>query len=455
MSSQITFGGFNNIDFSSIISVLVQQQRAPILLAQEQQNDIELKLDSLGTLKSRIDAIKSNAQEVNSSLLFLSTTATSSDTTAFTASAGDGAAVGSYSVKVSFLAKAQSIVSTSTYGSLTDVVATGGSIVVDGQTISITESTTIQQLATKINETAGIGVTASVIDTGGGAYKLVVAGKDTGLTNAFTISGNALTGGSGVTFTDTDLDGTYGDSQADNVVNARDAELTINGLTITRASNTVDDALSGVTLNLLKEDSATTHTLTVARDTGSIVSAVQDFVTTYNDFASYVNAEYTIGETTEAPGPLAGEAVLRTVRSGVTSDLRSAVSVGGAYSYLAEVGITFDRSGNLVLDSSTLTDALNSNEADVQSLLQGTDSADGVFDKLVSTINSLTGTDGILYTTEANFNNSIDNLSDRISTLESQAEIYRQALVQQFAAVDQLMSQLNSFTTTLQGLQST
>lgn len=455
MSSQITFGGFNNIDFSSIISVLVQQQRAPILLAQEQQNDIELKLDSLGTLKSRIDAIKSKAQTVNSSLLFLSATATSSNTAVFTASAGDGAAVGSYSVKVNALAKAQSIVSTSTYTATTQVVATGGSIVVAGKTIAITGSTTIQQFADQINATSGITVTASVIDTGGGAYKLVVAGKNTGLSNAFTISGNALTGGSGVTFTDTDTDGTYGDSPADNTVNAQDSNLTINGLTITRASNTVDDALSGVTLILLKEDSATTHTLTVARDTGSIVSAVQDFVTTYNDFASYVNAEYTIGETTEAPGPLAGEAVLRTVRSGVTSDLRSAVSVGGAYSYLAEVGITFDRSGNLVLDSSTLTNALDSNEADVQSLLQGTDSADGVFDKLVSTINSLAGTDGILYTTEANFNDSIDNLSDRISTLESQAEIYRQALVQQFAAVDQLMSQLNSFTTTLQGLQST
>lgn len=455
MSSPITFSGFNNIDFNSIIDALVQAQRAPITLAQQQQNDIQNKLNSLGTLTSRVDAIKSSAQSLNSATLFLSTTATSSDTSVFTATSSDSASVANYSVKVSTLAKAQSIVSTSTYGSTSDVVATGGSIVVGGKTITISGSTTIQQLADQINGTAGITVNANVIDSGGGAFKLVIAGKSTGLANAFTISGNALTGGSGVAFTDTDSDGTYGDSAADNAVNAADASVTINGLTITRSSNTISDAITGVTLTLLKEDPATTHTMTVARDTASIVSQVQDFVTTYNDFASYINAEYTIGATTDVPGPLAGEAALRTTRSTITANLRDSVSVGGLYSYLSEVGITFDRDGNLELDTATLTEAINSNPADVEKLFQGTDSANGVFDNLVSTINSLTDTSGILTKTEDSFSNSIDSLTTQINDLEDQIDVFRQSLVQQFSAVDQLMSQLNSYTTMLQGLQST
>lgn len=455
MSSPITFGGFNNIDFTSIINALVTQRSATITLAQQQQNDIQSKLSSLNTLESRIDSVRSKAASANSSLLFLKTAATSSNTSVFTVSSNENAAVADYSIQVSKMAKAQSIVSSSTYGSASDVVATGGSIVVAGKTVTISGSTTLQQFANQINGTAGIGARATVVDTGGSAYKLVVTANSTGTSNAFTISGNALTGGSGVTFTDTDSDGTYGDSVEDNTVNAKNAEVYVNGLLITRSSNTINDAIAGVTLNLLKEDPGSTHTLNVKRDTASIVSALQDFASSYNDFASYVNAEYTIGATTDEPGPLAGEAVLRTARSSISQPLRESVSVGGTYSYLSEVGITFDRNGNLQVDSATLTNALNSKEADVQALLQGTLSANGVLDKLVSSIDSLTGSDGIVTKTTENFNNAIDTLSDQILDMNDALELYRQSLVQQFAAVDQLMSQLNSFTSTLQGLQST
>ncbi len=454
MSTPITLSGFNNIDFNSIITTLIQVQSQPITLAQQEQNSIQNKISSLKTFQTRIDSVKSKAQQVNSSLLFLGTTASSSATSVFTASSTESAPVANHTIRVNSLAASQTTVSSSTFGSVDDVVATGGSIVIGGKTITISESTTLQDFADQINSTSNIGVMASVVDTGNGAFKLVLNGKSSGTANAFTISSNNLTGGSGVAFTDTNHDGISGNTADDNTVNAKNSEVVIDGLTIQRATNTVTDALPGVTLSLLKEDSSNTHTLDVSRDTSSILSKVQDFISTYNDLASYVNAEYTIGTSTNEPGPLSGEAVLRTSMSVIRGNLRDEVGVGGTFSRLSEVGITFDQTGNLVLDSTKFSDSIDSNPADVQKLFQGTESTDGVFGKLVSSINSLTASDGIMTKTRENFDNSVNAFTTQILDLQQQIDVSRKALVQQFAAVDQLMSQYNSYTTMLTNLQS-
>src|SRR5690606_16105880 len=95
--------------------------------------------------------------------------------------------------------------------------------------------------------------TAAVVQTSPGVYKLVLTGKETGAENAFTITNN-LTGGNGLSFTDTDGDSVSGDSAADNTQTAIDAAFTVNGLSITSSSNTVTDAVPGVTLTLNEKD---------------------------------------------------------------------------------------------------------------------------------------------------------------------------------------------------------
>src|SRR5262249_3782140 len=144
-------------------------------------------------------------------------------------------------------------------------VATGGSITIGGKAVTITGSVTLQQLANAINATAGTGVTASVVQSGTTAFRLVLTGQQTGAGNAFTVT-NALTGGTGVTFTDTDGDGISGNSTADNAQQARDADFFVNNVEVISNSNTVTSAIPGVTLLLSRQDPTETVSINVSAD---------------------------------------------------------------------------------------------------------------------------------------------------------------------------------------------
>src|SRR5262249_35197347 len=149
------------------------------------------------------------------------------------AAVGSGAVAGRYEVVVNELARAQvTASSTSAPDADTTIVATGGSITIGSTVVSVTGPLTLAQVPSPINGTAGIPASAAVVQTSPGSFRLVLTGSQTGQANAFTIS-NALTGGTGVSFADSDGDGTSGDTAGDNVVQATDASLLINNLAVT------------------------------------------------------------------------------------------------------------------------------------------------------------------------------------------------------------------------------
>jgi hypothetical protein len=115
----------------------------------------------------------------------------------------------------------------------------------------------------------------------------VLTGRRTGTTGAFTIS-NALLGGMPPALADTNLDGISGDSATDNTQNASNAAFTVNGLSVTSASNAVADVVSGVTLSLLQKDPSTTVTVRVERDTSKAKDVLKKFINSYNDIMSFV-----------------------------------------------------------------------------------------------------------------------------------------------------------------------
>ena len=186
-------------------------------------------------------------------------------------SSSAGTIPGTYSVVVSELARAQSTASTTTFGASTDIVGTGGTLMLTPTTgsaipITLTGSTTLQQLTDQINAATGSPATASIVQSAPGSYQLVLTGANTGSANAFTIT-SSLTGGTGVAFKDTDGDGVSGNSAADNAQSAIDAAFTVNGLPVTSSSNSVTDVIPGVTLSLNRKDPATAVTVSVSRDT--------------------------------------------------------------------------------------------------------------------------------------------------------------------------------------------
>jgi flagellar hook-associated protein 2 len=366
-----------------------------------------------------------------------------------TASASATAVAGRYEVKVNQLARAQVTVSnTFAPDTNTTIVATGGSLTVGTEQISITGSVTLQQLAATINADANSPASASIIATEPGKYRLVLTSKDTGEANAFTIT-NQLTGGT-ITFADANNDNVSGDSASDNAVNATDASLLINNIAITSTTNTLDAAIPGVTLTLQQQDPTKTVVVSVDRDDESLANRIDAFVASYNDLVKFADAQATASNNGTV-GAIGRDSVLRGLRGSLRDALLGAHG-SGTLTRLAEVGLGFTRTGQLTLDRSALTAALNSNPAAVQSLFA--DASSGAFGAINSLVDHYTDAGGFLPDARTRLSDEIARVGRQMDDMSARLAIRKAALQQEFTAADQAMTQLNSQKSSLASFSS-
>ncbi len=154
------------------------------------------------------------------------------------------------------------------------------------------------------------------------------------------------------------------------IVAGEDAVVEVDGVQVTNSKNTIDSIISGVTLNLVKEDNATTITLNISRDTDAIKTKVKDFITKYNDIRTYINTQFKYDEKTNKPGGiLFGDGALSSVKSDLVSTLTESVwGINNQYSSFSLAGIATDKSGLLSLNDSIFTGLLKTNFSDVKNL---------------------------------------------------------------------------------------
>ncbi len=441
MGSPITFSGFNNIDFTTVLNALMQQESLPLTALQTKQATINAENGAYGVLATKLAALDSAASALSDSSTVTKYTPSSSDPSAVSVSTGAGALAGRYDVVVSQLARAQvTSASTTSPDADTTTVADAGVLTIGGVAVTISGAVTLQGLANQVNQTAGIGVSASVIQSAPGAFRLVLQSNDTGQANAFGVV-NGLTGGSGVSFLDTDGDGIAGNSDADNAVSAKDASLTVNNIAVTSTTNTLTGAIPGATLTLNQQDPAATIAVTVGRDDGDLTSRVSTFISAYNDLVAFSNSQRTA-----AAGGTAGTLARDPVLSGVLNQLRASLLTGyagGTYGHLAEIGISLDRTGLLTLDKDTFSSAAAAHPADVARLFTG-DANDGAFAAVHSLVAQYTQAGGFVSSAEAQLNDQLTRLSSSISDLQNRLALKRAALQREFTAADTAMAQLNS-----------
>ncbi len=141
----------------------------------------------------------------------------------------------------------------------------------------------------------------------------------------------------------------------------QDAKVTINGIVITRSSNTIDDVISGVTLDLSRIDSGESVDLTISRDTDSIKTSITDFTDAYNSIIEFINQEFTYNEDSESSGVLSGESTLSTIKSILQSTITNTINLlPSGSNALSLIGITSDVNGKLSLNDSDFMSAINS-----------------------------------------------------------------------------------------------
>jgi flagellar hook-associated protein 2 len=419
------------IDVTSAVNAAVTAARAPETAWENQQATLQSQSTALTQLQTDTTNIDNDVQALNSITGPLSSrTVTSSNTSIVTASAASGSSVGNHTVMVTSLASTASWASGSgKVASATTVLAAGSFTITDptGKSTPISTGTgtsTLNDVASTINSD-NLGVTASVITDANGA-RLAIVSNTSGTTGNFTVTA-----------------GTGGLSFAPAATGAN-ASLTVDGIQIASASNTVTGALPGVTLNLLNAGPGTNVSLAIAPDTSQASTAINQFVTDYNKAVSDLNTQFTFSGTSE--GVLASDSVVRSLQStlqGALDYTYAPASGTTTMSNLSSMGISVNNDGTLSADSSTLNNALQNNYNDVQSFFQGAalngfansmdqqltnflSPADGAFTVDLSSIS--TEYSG-LQTDVSNFEtNYITPLKAQLTSEYSQAEILLQQL---------------------------
>ncbi|MGI8671497.1 MAG: flagellar filament capping protein FliD [Luteitalea sp.] len=429
MGSPITFSGFNNIDFNSILAALSAQERIPVTQLETQQRELEKQREAFGTLATKLSAVESASRDLASSTAFTGRTASISNSAVAGVSASNGAAPGSYALVVNQLARAQvTATNGTTPDSDTTVVASGGTLTIGGVGVTLTGEVTLTGLADAINQTEAIGVTASVVRSGS-AYQLVLTGNETGNGQSFTLR-NALTGGTGLSYSGI------------NAQNARDAAFTVNNVAINSASNVVEHVIPGTTLTL-QQDSTTPVTVTITADLSSVEALVKSFTSAYNDLATFL-AEQAKAYANKDRNTIGGDPLVRQLRNSLSRVVGGEVATGGTYTSLAQVGLAFNRTGLLEFRNADLQKALSTDRAGVLALFQGAGTGAGAFDRVTTAISNYTAGGGLIPTAQTRLSNQLGKVANRIAELERRLAIRKEALHKEFIATDLAIAQLNA-----------
>ena len=353
------------INVPSLITSLSAAYQVPVTQLQNTVKTDQATLSAWGTLQGAVSSLQSTVSALQQISSLNNRVANLSNSAAVSASVSADAPLGTYTLSNMVLAQAQSLYSQDFASAANTSVGNGSLQIQVGSgavtTVTIDSSNnTLNGIAAAINA-AGAGVNAAVVYDGTG-YRLTVTSNDTGAANAFTISASG-TGSLSVLSYSAASSASSGMTLSQSALNA---SVTINGLPVTSASDTVSGAIPGVTLNLLQASGSTS--LTVANDTSSFVTAVQAMVTSFNTAMGTINNLTSLNSTATSggsgvtgPGPLIGDAGVTGLRSALLSIISSqgiADSSGSAYTSLGSVGINLAQDGTLVLDSASLSAAL-------------------------------------------------------------------------------------------------
>ncbi|WP_207004592.1 flagellar filament capping protein FliD [Trinickia mobilis] len=367
------------VPISQVLTGLMQVESIPLTQLQNQVTGVQTEISAYGQLNSALSTFQQSLWTLTQPTEFSSYTATSSNTAALTASAVIGVQAGTYTVNTTQLAQAQSL-ATAGQASLNTSLASGsGNSTVTfafgtqsggtftpnaaqpGGSITINSSNnTLAGLRDAINN-ASLGVTATIVNDGGTSpYHLVLTSNQTGANESMQIS---VQGDSGIASVLAYPPGTGG--SITQTVAAQNANLTVNGLSLTSSTNSVATAVPGLTLNLQQTG---TSTVTVAANTSSVQTDIDNFVSAYNTLHGTLGqlTAYNPGGTN---GPLIGDPTTTQIQNQLQSALANGLTgTGNGYSSLAAVGISLNNDGSLSVNDTTLSQALKSNPSQFSAL---------------------------------------------------------------------------------------
>ena len=436
MASISSLGVGSGLDLSGLLDQLESAERQKLNPITERKTQEQAKISAYGRLQSGLSEFRDTVAELNDGALYQSLSASVLGE-GMTATIGEEASPGRYEITVNQTARAGSLASTRVSDleePLTGANATLDLTFGDGSTrasIELAENATLEDIRDTINDDPDAGVDASIINDGTG-YRLVLSSRESG----------AEAGVASMAFTDLAGGVTLGED-ADTHQQGLDAELDINGIAITSASNTVEGAIQGVTLALDPAASGETLSLVVEQDEELVKEAITAFVDTYNKLKS------TMGRMTEATGDastageLVGDRTLRNIASDMSRALVDPVS-DGELSMLSQLGISLQANGRLELDDSKLDEALTETPEAVSEFFAGASEEGGMAGRLDETLGQMLGDEGSIESAISSSEAQVSRLEDRYIRAEESVERTVERYRKQFSQLDGMIAQMNA-----------
>jgi flagellar hook-associated protein 2 len=392
MASISSLGVGSGLDLSGIVDSLVSAERAPAesrLNLKEQR--LTTELSAFGVLRSSLALFQNSLSDLKSSSNFDTKSISQSDSSIFSTTVTNTADVSQYSVEVTSLAGAHALATgpAAGFSNITDSVGAGTMTIKFGttatgpyaftadttkatQTIDVSaanNNTTLSGLRDYIND-GDYGVNASIVNDGSG-FRMVLTSENTGAKNSMEITVSGDTDGN-----DTDNIGlsrfafnSAAQVSAIQTTEAKDAALLVNGLSITRDTNTVFGAIDGVTLNLLKAETGTLVSLDVTENNTKVKQSIGGFVQGYNDLVSRIDSLTDFSPGSDSNGILIGDFTVRSISNQLRNVLSRPVDgLAGDIRSLSDIGISTNVDGTISINETKLDEVLASDPTRVQSL---------------------------------------------------------------------------------------
>ena len=385
------------------------------------ESNYKTQREALGSLRSSLTTFKSAITKLNSSTTsMLSNSATFSQEGYATAKVDTTAQAGSYQFFVEQLASKQQVAVTG----LADG-SPSGTLSVKDQTFDLGSFATLAEAAKAINETADLGVQATLVRSNG-AVNLVLTSEESGVANGFAY---ALNGSQANT---TELSA------------AQDARLRMGGsfgsggIELTSSSNTFDNVIDGVSLTVSKmhKTGDAALTLDIAQDKAGTKTKVQSFVDAFNTLMSSFDTLTASGGESAKRGVLAGDSSIRSIESRLNGLLRT--DFGGTS--LIDFGISADRNGKLTIDSKRFEAAVANNPEGFEALFTGKDNLLDSIDKTVASYTSTTN--GMLKNRMDTLDMSLRRIDEQFEGLQQQYDTHYSRYLKQFTTMMQTMQSM-------------
>ncbi len=452
--------GNNNIEL--LLQSYRQIQERPIRELESRRSKIDDRISIFNDLKSKLNALDSLITELKQSgatSIFGSKAVTSSDETILTVTASSSAVATSHTITVNQLAKADQVVSNQYTLSNTTIADSLGAgtytfdVTVNGTTTQVSVSisagddneTVLKNIVTAVNNTTNVGIKASFIKDGETTGRLVFTSENTGSSFEMTLSDSTGSLLSTIGMNDSvAMSGTSGGYiyTSDQL----DAKLTIDGISVVRNSNTIDDAIEGLTLTLHKVSASGSApvTVNVTNDTSKIKDKLQSFIDAYNEVIDFIKTNTSVNTETHERSILSGDFSVINLRLQLREALSSPVTglTAGDPTILADIGITPDRDGKLsISDAKKLDDMLEQHLDQVAALFNSTD---GFAPRLESVLDEMTGAEGILQKRQDVLERQVELINNRIDQLRKQVDKRLDFFRDQFSQLQAAMIQFTN-----------